>query len=165
MSAMIEACRPPAHLRSEGRPGRFEELFLPPKWAFVARIVMPNLLEACAKRDALVATLDLMEIAFRLEEHRRETGAYPPSLDPLTDVPAVDPWSGGEGIEFTRSEDSLGDRWKDAGPWFVLLLLPLALVGFRRGLFFVAPLVLANGLLLAPQAEADYLRIERSIAL
>ena len=49
-----------------------------------------------------------------------------------------------------------GERWKDAGPWLVLLLLPLALAGFRRGLFFVAPLVLANGLLLAPQAEAGW---------
>ncbi len=94
MTAMIEACRPPGHLRREGRPGRFKELFVPPRWAAVARSIMPNLLEACAKRDALAARLDLMEIAFRLEEHRRETGAYPPSLDPLTDVPAVDPWSG-----------------------------------------------------------------------
>ncbi len=95
MTDMLEACEPPAYQRREGRPGRFKEHFLPPGWATVARRVMPNLMESCAKRDVHVATLDLMEIAFRLEEHRRETGAYPPSLDVLGDLPAVDPFSGG----------------------------------------------------------------------
>ncbi|NNK32199.1 MAG: VWA domain-containing protein [Xanthomonadales bacterium] len=68
----------------------------------------------------------------------------------------ANPWSGGEGIEFTRSDDSLGDRWKDAGPWFVLLLLPLALIGFRRGLFFCLPMFLAGGLVMPVEAEAGW---------
>ncbi len=95
MTDLIEACEPPAYRRREGRPGRFGELFLPPKWAALARMVMPNLMASCGKRDVLVATLDLMEIAFRLEEHRMATGGYPPSLDVLGDLPAVDPFSGG----------------------------------------------------------------------
>ena len=65
-------------------------------------------------------------------------------------------WGVGGEAGFAERDDALGERWKDAGPWLVLLLLPLALVGFRRGLFFVAPLVLANGLLLSPQAEAGW---------
>ena len=38
-----------------------------------------------------------------------------------------------------------GERWRDRGPWLLLLLLPLALIGFRRGwlmvlaLAFIAP--------------------------
>ena len=65
-------------------------------------------------------------------------------------------WGVGGEAGFAERDDALGERWKDAGPWLVLLLLPLALVGFRRGLFFVAPLVLANGLLLSPEAEAGW---------
>ena len=65
-------------------------------------------------------------------------------------------WGMGGEAGFAERDDALGERWKDAGPWLVLLLLPLALVGFRRGLFFVAPLVLANGLLLSPEAEAGW---------
>ena len=34
-------------------------------------------------------------------------------------------------------EDAAGSRWRDRGPWFVLLLLPLALAGFRRGWLLV----------------------------
>jgi Ca-activated chloride channel family protein len=61
-----------------------------------------------------------------------------------------------EGSEFTRRDDALGERWKDAGPWLVLLLLPLAVIGFRRGLFFVLPLLLLNGLLLPGDAAAGW---------
>jgi len=65
-------------------------------------------------------------------------------------------WLEQGGSEFTRRDDALGERWKDAGPWLVLLLLPLALVGFRRGLFFVIPLLLLNGLALPVRAHADW---------
>jgi Ca-activated chloride channel homolog len=34
-------------------------------------------------------------------------------------------------------EDAAGSRWRDRGPWFALLLLPLALAGFRRGWLLV----------------------------
>lgn len=50
----------------------------------------------------------------------------------------------------------MGERWKDAGPWLVLLLLPLAAASFRRGLFFVLPLVLLNGLALPRDAAAGW---------
>jgi Ca-activated chloride channel family protein len=65
-------------------------------------------------------------------------------------------WLDQDGSEFTRRDDALGERWKDAGPWLVLLLLPLALAGFRRGLFFVIPLLLLNGLVISGEARADW---------
>jgi len=51
-------------------------------------------------------------------------------------------WLERDSSEFARLEGALGERWKDAGPWLVLLLLPLALLGFRRGQLFILPLVL-----------------------
>ena len=52
----------------------------------------------------------------------------------------VSPWAAVEGGEFLRKEDALGERWKDSGPWFLLILLPLVAFSFRRGLLFVLPL-------------------------
>ena len=65
-------------------------------------------------------------------------------------------WLESDGSEFMRREGALGERWKDAGPWLVLLLLPLALLGFRRGLLFILPLVLLPGLSWAPAASAGW---------
>jgi Ca-activated chloride channel family protein len=65
-------------------------------------------------------------------------------------------WLEQDGNEFARRDDALGERWKDAGPWLVLLLLPLALAGFRRGLFFLLPLMLFNGLVIPGQASAGW---------
>ena len=64
--------------------------------------------------------------------------------------PGAELWMVQEGSEFSLRDDALGERWKDAGPWLVLLLLPFALAGFRRGLFFMVPLII-SGTLLAPQ--------------
>ncbi len=65
-------------------------------------------------------------------------------------------WLEQGGSEFALRDDALGERWKDAGPWLVLLLLPLALAGFRRGLFFFIPLFLINGLGLPGEASAGW---------
>ena len=65
-------------------------------------------------------------------------------------------WLEQDGSEFTRREGALGERWKDAGPWLVLLLLPLALLGFRRGLLFILPLLLLPGLLWPQAAKASW---------
>jgi Ca-activated chloride channel family protein len=65
-------------------------------------------------------------------------------------------WQELGGSEFTRREDALGERWKDAGPWLVLLLLPLAILGFRRGLFFLLPLLVLPGLFHSGTARADW---------
>jgi Ca-activated chloride channel family protein len=70
--------------------------------------------------------------------------------------PAAVLWLDQDGSEFARRDDALGERWKDAGPWLVLLLLPFALAGFRRGLLFVAPLVFLNGLALPQEAAAAW---------
>ncbi|HLF32072.1 MAG TPA: VWA domain-containing protein [Xanthomonadales bacterium] len=68
----------------------------------------------------------------------------------------LEPWAAGEGSEFTRREDALGQRWQDSGPWLVLLLLPLALIGFRRGVLFLLPLGLLPALLHVPEAQAGW---------
>jgi len=76
-----------------------------------------------------------------------------------TELSAVDNepvWLQEGGTEFSRRDDSLGERWKDAGPWLVLLLLPLALAGFRRGLFFVLPLLVMPALFYGSPAQADW---------
>jgi Ca-activated chloride channel family protein len=64
------------------------------------------------------------------------------------------PWAAVEGSEFVRNDDALGERWKDAGPWLVLVLLPLVAFSFRRGLLFVLPLLILPGLLLSTDAKA-----------
>lgn len=65
-------------------------------------------------------------------------------------------WTQEAGTEFSLRDDALGERWKDAGPWLVLLLLPLALAGFRRGLFFVMPLLIMPALFYGSPARADW---------
>ena len=67
---------------------------------------------------------------------------------------AISPWAAVEGSEFARKDDALGERWKDAGPWLVLVLLPLVAFSFRRGLLFVMPLLLLPGMLLSTEAKA-----------
>ena len=67
---------------------------------------------------------------------------------------ATSPWATIEGSEFSRKDDALGERWKDAGPWLVLVLLPLVAFSFRRGLLFVFPLLILPGLLLSTDAKA-----------
>jgi Ca-activated chloride channel family protein len=54
-----------------------------------------------------------------------------------------------------EQEDKFGDEWKEAGPYLVLLLLPLAAYGFRRGLLSIMLL----GLMLpgiSPKAQASW---------
>ena len=69
---------------------------------------------------------------------------------------AISPWAAAEGSEFARNDEALGERWKDAGPWLVLLLLPLVAFSFRRGLLFVLPLIILPGLLLSTDAKAGW---------
>ena len=67
---------------------------------------------------------------------------------------ASSPWGAAEGSEFARNEDALGERWKDTGPWLVLVLLPLVAFSFRRGLLFVLPLLVLPGLMISTDAKA-----------
>ena len=69
---------------------------------------------------------------------------------------ANSPWAAVDGSEFARKDDALAERWKDAGPWLVLLLLPLVAFSFRRGLLFVLPLILLPGLLISTDAKAGF---------
>ena len=70
--------------------------------------------------------------------------------------PDAELWAAPGEAGFSRRDDALGERWKDAGPWLVLLLLPLALAGFRRGLFFVLPIVTLGTAVLPQPAQAGW---------
>lgn len=67
---------------------------------------------------------------------------------------ANSPWAVTEGSEFARKDDALGERWKDAGPWLVLVLLPLLAFSFRRGLLFALPVLILPGMLISTEAKA-----------
>lgn len=69
---------------------------------------------------------------------------------------ADSPWASAEGSEFSRTEDALGERWKDTGPWLVLLLLPVVALSFRRGLLFTLPLLVLPTLLFSSPAKAGW---------
>lgn len=57
--------------------------------------------------------------------------------------------------EQEESDNPSGDKWKEAGPYLLLLLLPLAAYGFRRGLITVFLIgVLLPGV--APEAQANW---------
>lgn len=66
------------------------------------------------------------------------------------------PWASADGGAFERREESLDQRWKDAGPYLVVFLLPLGMLAFRRGALFVWPLMLTAGLGHAPVAQANW---------
>ena len=50
-----------------------------------------------------------------------------------------------------RASDRVTERWRELGPWLLLLALPLAALAFRRGALLLVPLCL---LLVPPQADA-----------
>lgn len=54
-----------------------------------------------------------------------------------------------ESTDFAKRDDSLGERWKDMGPWLLLGLLPLLAYAFRRGLLFVLPIMMLPGMFLS----------------
>jgi Ca-activated chloride channel family protein len=60
-----------------------------------------------------------------------------------------------EGNAATSEQTAEGARWRDRGPWLVLLLAPLALCGFRRGWLLACALAL---LAPAPRAYAASLK-------
>ncbi len=64
-------------------------------------------------------------------------------------------WADGDSLAFERRDQALEDRWQDSGPWLVLAVIPLLLVGFRRGLLFVMALGLLPAMAPVP-AEAGW---------
>ncbi len=74
-------------------------------------------------------------------------------LDTAANQPPA--WLELDGSEFSLRDDAIGKRWKDMGPWLLILLLPLVAAGFRRGLLFAWPVLLLPGMLLSQSARAD----------
>lgn len=58
--------------------------------------------------------------------------------------------------ESQQQESNLGDEWKETGPYLLLILLPLAAYGFRKGLLTCVPLLLIGQLAYSPEAQADW---------
>ena len=108
--------------------------------------------------SGFVSTADGSVVIARLEEEalsrlaRAGSGRYS-TLEAGMNV--VSPWLDPDGSAFSLRDDALGERWKDAGPWLVLLLLPAVAAGFRRGLLFLLPVCLLPGLLMSNTARAD----------
>jgi Ca-activated chloride channel family protein len=58
--------------------------------------------------------------------------------------------------ELEESQGFKADQWREEGPWLLLLLLPLALMAFRRGHLFIICLVALPLMSLSPStAEAE----------
>jgi len=60
--------------------------------------------------------------------------------------------SGEVGSRAANDESLATDQWREEGPWLVLLLLPLAMLAFRRGWVFLMALAI---LPVSPPAEAS----------
>ena len=87
----------------------------------------------------------------RLQQLARANGGHYQNMtvgdhDLLALLPAL---AGTKTVEQTRERDF--DQWYDGGYWLVWLLLPLALLGFRRGWLLA---VVVTVLPVAPQAQA-----------
>jgi Ca-activated chloride channel family protein len=65
-------------------------------------------------------------------------------------------WRSDQGGAFTLRDDTAAERWKDAGPWLVLLLLPLVAAGFRRGLLFAGACLFMPLVLFSQPASAGF---------
>jgi len=78
-------------------------------------------------------------------------GSYAPISTDASDLDRVLDTLTAHSSDASVSKEVTTTRYLDRGPWFAVLLLPLALLGFRRGWLMLVPLVLA---LHAPPASA-----------
>jgi Ca-activated chloride channel family protein len=78
-------------------------------------------------------------------------GSYAPISTDASDLDRVLGTLAAHSSDAAVSKEVTTTRYLDRGPWFAVLLLPLALLGFRRGWLMLVPLVLA---LHAPPAAA-----------
>jgi Ca-activated chloride channel family protein len=78
-------------------------------------------------------------------------GKYSELTSGSTNEPII---SNNENSEFALRDDSLGERWRDMGPWLLLLLLPIGAYSFRRGLLFLLPLLVLPGMFVPSDAQA-----------
>ncbi|MEP6484987.1 MAG: VWA domain-containing protein [Rudaea sp.] len=74
---------------------------------------------------------------------REGGGRYAPISSDPSDLDAVLDNLAPHSAAAAQAQQVTTTRYLDRGPWFVLLLLPIALSGFRRGWLMFVPLVLA----------------------
>ena len=55
----------------------------------------------------------------------------------------------------TTETDNAGDQWQEQGPWLVLLILPFALLAFRRGVLVLVCVIGLSGLSVDPVMAQD----------
>jgi Ca-activated chloride channel family protein len=79
-------------------------------------------------------------------------GRYVPAGPDDRDIETLIPARGAGLAPRAQKQDTRADQWREEGPWLLLVLLPLAALGFRRG--WLAPLVLVAALTPAPDAHA-----------
>lgn len=67
-------------------------------------------------------------------------GRYVQATPGVQDVEALMPVAGATMTQDAQRQETLAEQWQEAGPWLLLVLLPLAALGFRRG--WLSPLIL-----------------------
>jgi Ca-activated chloride channel family protein len=101
-----------------------------------------------ARGDIVLSRLDAQALAAVADAGGGVALAAAPGT---ADIQALAP-ADGAGMQRADTADAQADRWREAGPWLVLLLLPLAALAFRRG--WVSPLGLALAPMLLPVQDA-----------
>ncbi len=95
MTRVMQDSEPPAFQRGPDlEDEEFFQRYCPGIFSFPTRSNLSYFFRLSNRRDILLAQLDLLALGFRLEDHRRESGAYPDRLDKLSGPELVDPFSG-----------------------------------------------------------------------
>lgn len=93
-----------------------------------------------------------------LREVARAGGGAYVHFDPFagSDVEALNEWFDVHvtTTQSRRESEVSADAWREEGPWLVLLMLPIAAFGFRRGLLALAAVAVGAMLIVPPPAYA-----------
>jgi len=96
MSLAMKEAEPPAYQRDPSLQNDDVQVerYAPGFLGMAASMMMDNCQYVAHKRDEMVVHLDLLALAFRLEDHHAAHGEYPERLDLLGGSLPIDPFSG-----------------------------------------------------------------------